>query len=284
MARLLLGQFNIQVILTTHSPSTVSYVPEKNLFWTEKTPDKITVTQKPKMEILAKLLPGVLNNIGADTNGNPYLMFLGDPLKKYILFVEGYTDLLYIKEACKYFDCGRKILDNCDIFQLFGAKDCYTFIANLWSDIKDKKIDKKIITLVDGDRMGMNNYVEWFNKKNDVDFVFVHLKKPSEHRYKTQFDCGYIVPELLLNYNGDSLKTKTLNDKDRINSSYHKITNNQVMEIKNIEIKKDMEAGAKVALAKEIIKDNEAKGKSMFFHFEPTLECIAAEIDIQYNF
>ncbi len=95
----------------------------------------------------------------------------------------------------------------------------------------------------------------------------------------------------MLNYYGDSLKIKTLNDKDKIHSSYHKITNNQ---IKNIEInsdikflKIDMSAEAKVALATEIITyidGDKAKGKTMFFHFEPTLECIAAAIDIQSNF
>ncbi|EMG01456.1 hypothetical protein LEP1GSC123_0074 [Leptospira borgpetersenii str. 200701203] len=29
-------KYGKQVILTTHSPSTVSYVPEENLFWMEE--------------------------------------------------------------------------------------------------------------------------------------------------------------------------------------------------------------------------------------------------------
>ncbi len=51
----------IQVIITTHSASTVAYAPKENLFWIDdKENGKVTIEQRPQKEILKDLTPGLV--------------------------------------------------------------------------------------------------------------------------------------------------------------------------------------------------------------------------------
>ncbi|MBF3336569.1 AAA family ATPase, partial [Leptospira interrogans] len=86
-------KYGKQVILTTHSPSTVSYVPEENLFWMEEG----RVHKEEKMNIIHKLSFGYL----AEEASCPFHSYLIDPRKPYYTLVEGYTDILHFNTACR---------------------------------------------------------------------------------------------------------------------------------------------------------------------------------------
>ncbi len=191
---ILVKKFKIQVIMTTHSPSTVAYTPEENLFWMENG----KISKKDKMEIVHQLASGFT----LEESSCPFMSYLTDPTKPYYILVEGYTDRLHLQEACKKLggDYQKLILGKCNFIQLGGTKgiNVKTFIDNFTNG-------KKTITLFDNDKSGNdicddvfpNKYKNGPLKSKDKDTICILLKSENVEDYKTQIDYGYIPIEFL---------------------------------------------------------------------------------------
>lgn len=102
----LVKEFGIQVILTTHSPSTVAHVDDEDLFWMERGQD---IKKSTKKEIIPVLSDGVMT--WQETAGLLTQVLSSD--KTVIIFTEGKTDVEHIKTA-------REKLDIDDVFEVFS--------------------------------------------------------------------------------------------------------------------------------------------------------------------
>ncbi len=145
-------KYGKQVILTTHNPSTVAYTPEKNLFWMSNG----CLNIKNKNEILKELTPGlILLEDNASLIGN-LAHHINE--KKYILFVEGESDQIYLTKAIEIllperkndiFVFGCSGVDTIKTFieiakQILGRNDCTKFIALVDDDVAGRNSEKDI--------------------------------------------------------------------------------------------------------------------------------------------
>ena len=190
----------IQVIMTTHSPSTVAYVPEEKLFWMEDGKILGGKDRKDKMKIIHKLATGFLK----EEESCPFISYLIDPRKPYYIFVEGYTDMLHLKTACKKLGGYYKsnILNKCNFIILGGTKGINTqaFINNFAEK-------RKTINIFDYDASGKKLFDEIFKHTYQKENIYIKqinqnnigilLKSENITDYKKQIDCGYIPIELM---------------------------------------------------------------------------------------
>lgn len=205
---ILVEKFKMQVIMTTHSPSTAAYTPDTNLFWMENG-RILSQNEKDKMAIIHELASGLTPR--EDTC--PFMSYLIDPTKPYYILVEGYTDRLHITEACKKLGGAYKtiILDKCNFIQLGGTKSSAAeiFIQNfVHGKNSDNISSRRTITILDNDQSG-NNIFKIFTQKTNIDKtndclkqinkenVGIILKSENETDYNTQIKFGYIPIELL---------------------------------------------------------------------------------------
>ncbi|AXR67161.1 AAA family ATPase [Leptospira mayottensis] len=272
-------KYGKQVILTTHSPSTISYVPEENLFWMEEG----RIHKEEKMNIIHKLAFGYL----AEEDSCPFNSYLIDPRKPYYILVEGYTDILHFKTACR--KLGDKyeqgIWNKCNFISLGGTKEIYakTFISNFGHG-------KKIISIFDNDKSGNDLFIDLFKntydnnkaekniKQINKDSIGLLLKPPDDINYsklyKKQITLGYITIELLypkavvenfnIQNNGFIRKIENIDDLKKYYSNPGIATDIQNCFV----IEKDK---LKLQFAKEYIKNHE---KDNFIYFQATLDLV----------
>lgn len=194
----------IQVIMTTHSPSTVAYVPEEKLFWMEDGKILGGKDRKDKMYIVHKLATGFIK----EKESCPFISYLIDPRKPYYILVEGYTDMLHLKIACKklggYYE--SNILNKCNFIILGGTKG-----INTKAFIKNFAEKRKTINIFDYDTSGKKLFDEIFTKpynnntkryikqidENSKDNIGILLASENTTDYKKQIEGGYITIELM---------------------------------------------------------------------------------------
>ena len=188
----LVKQFQMQVIATTHSPSTVAYTKEENLFWMEgiKTDENSPTEYKickaedrdsGKMGIIHTLSTGFVETTC------PFMSYLVDLTKPYYIIVEGYTDIMHIQTACKklggnYLTINQK----CNFLHLNGIKDAKSvdvFVKNF-----NGGKEMKVCVIVDNDKSG-NEYYK-------INTSAIRLKSDNKEDYKDQID-KYIPIEFL---------------------------------------------------------------------------------------
>lgn len=195
-------EYRKQIILTTHSPSTVAYVLEEDLFWMEEGRILDGQDRKEKMWIIHKLATGFVS----EDSSCPFMSYLVDPTKPYYILVEGYTDVLHIKNACKKLggDYEKHILNKCNFINLGGTKEIYakSFISNFAHG-------KKVITILDYDKSGVDLHKDIFDneyeggrtkagiKQHKKDIVGILLKSENTTDYQKQIDFGYVPIELM---------------------------------------------------------------------------------------
>lgn len=138
----LVDEHGLQVILTTHSPSTVAFTPPGSLFWMERGQP---IRQVSNSEIIPRLSDGFFAVQEDTALGFMGLVVAQSP--KPILCVEGKTDKTILETAwSKLFDVQPMPFYIHDVF------DCY-FLTNMFlrGDIFANYPDRKFLGLLDFD-------------------------------------------------------------------------------------------------------------------------------------
>ena len=265
----IVDKFGMQVIMTTHSPSTASYTKEENLFWME---NGAIAKDKDKMQIIHELSSGFM----LQESTCPFMSYLIDPTKPYYILVEGYTDMLHLKEACKKLgaEYQKNILNKCNFLSMGGTKHSGTtlFLENFAKD-------KQIIAIFDNDKSGKEAFDESFEnafskdeelkpfiKQKNKNLIGILLKSTNKKDYKLEIDYGYITIELL--YNKDKLNDFNLVDYENTEKAKdHYIESQQIVNFTNcFRIQNSSKLKTKFARkAKDFIKED-------FEGFKPTLD------------
>jgi predicted ATPase len=276
----LVKQFEMQVIMTTHSPSTVAYCKEESLFWMEN----FSLTQKTKNEVIELLTPGIL------TFRKDRLLLL--TTKENIIFTEGETDIDYIKAAAEVLGF-KDIIDKCEFIPAYGdrGKDYFDLFTN--NKISKLENSKKIIVIFDYDKKGIDAFNKTCGKQQSIPSDNNNTYTPLEpydkengramllplnnEEYKNEFTHGYYLIEFLFESsvlmefkngclqgecvdNLDNLKKQSLNDR-----CYWPPKLGQNITIKKLDFSQE-EKG----IFAEYVKNN--KDKIKFDNFKPLLE------------
>jgi ABC-type cobalamin/Fe3+-siderophores transport system ATPase subunit len=151
----LIGEHQVKVILTTHSPSTVALSPNDSIYIMDRTlGHPVKGNQKNALSTLSNGLTSI--TIEESDLGIAYNI---RNTSKHILFTEGITDKIILEIAWK------KLFPNQN--PQFFIQDCFdaTFLGNLFSrgdDLPDGIFrqfqDKKMIALFDFDSAGYNSW------------------------------------------------------------------------------------------------------------------------------
>ena len=138
----IVDEHGLQVVLTTHSPSTVAFTPPGSLFWIERNQP---IRPASNQEIIPRLSDGFFAVQSDSALG--FMDLVVENSRKPILFVEGKTDKIILKHAwLKIYSDKPMPFDICDVF------DCY-FLINLFSrgQIFENYPDQKFLGLLDFD-------------------------------------------------------------------------------------------------------------------------------------
>ena len=146
----LVGGFGMQVIMITHSPSTVAHVDDEDLFWMERGQP---IKKSSRKEIIPILADGIttVNEEEEDLNIQYNIKNHDEPF----LVVEGITDKIIIEEAW------GKLYQTKMPFFIQPYFDCY-YIINTFrrEDIFENCPDKLFVGLLDFDEA----YLTWKEK------------------------------------------------------------------------------------------------------------------------
>ncbi|KPJ67284.1 MAG: hypothetical protein AMJ43_05335 [Coxiella sp. DG_40] len=277
----LVNKFGIQVIMTTHSPSTVAHVDDEDLFWMERSEP---IKDSSKKEIIPILSSGIMTY--QEASGLLECVVKSD--SKVIIFTEGDIDEIHIKTA-------KEKLRNklsFDIFPCDGADKLKQFLIgcppNLFSD-------KKIVGVFDYDKEGIEKVIskgnfteikEHIYQLKNSDYVFaITLPAPKDLKQYKNCPIEFLYSEQVLNQYG-LLKRKTqselsiflrkLNINGDVYDEYVNKFNNGSEELWCYSLIE----GKKQYFAKEIIPVLEAKE---FENFKPLFEIIKWIIKMTNN-
>lgn len=169
----LIKKHGLQVIMSTHSPSTVSYTNDENLFWLEA---NIPIRGATKAEIIPKLTDGYVAISTDSLLGQ--LEFNAETNKKPILCVEGASDKSILETAWE------KLYGDLDMpFVIVDVFDCY-FIVNMFKrgDIFNNHNETIFLGLLDFDaayKDAKEKLPKIYNRVTDNEpeqAIFIHKK------------------------------------------------------------------------------------------------------------
>ncbi len=246
----LVDEYGLQVILTTHNPVTVYKAQQEgvNIFKMEE--GKLLIDKEGKStiaddEIINSLLDGII------TLDNFSNMFKEVANKKNILLVEGKTDVLHLQSAIKKLNGKHGIdinLDKLAIIPIGGEQRLASFIKSYPSEIFK---DKNIVALFDNDDAGRkckSNLSDCYkgDKGNEDKTCYVYtLKTPDGYKnieigngktLNIKENKSTVVIEKLYEY---ELIKSFLSSKDKeiiklLPKSLNKISENQIGDDENI--------------------------------------------------
>ena len=203
----LVGQFQMQVILTTHSPSTIAYCEEESVFWMEEGKILQGDEKKSKQEVIKNLATGlILLEDSVDT-----ISLLAQSTKDKILFVEGKSDKIYLEKAMKVLKDIN--LEEIDIIPCCGASTMNTIIS-FFKELPSYSSDKQLILLVDNDSAGRGVTIKNDNNTNIQKIVIPILdvhKCDGIDNNKIQYPIEFLFGFDLLNDNNLLEEQKTTN-------------------------------------------------------------------------
>ncbi|HVV69623.1 MAG TPA: AAA family ATPase [Patescibacteria group bacterium] len=199
----LVTKFDIQVIMTTHSPSTIAYVNDNNLFWMQK--DEV-IRKSSRAEMIPILSDGIItvDNRAADLSLTYQIDFhKGKP----IVFVEGITDKIILESAWKSLH-GKSMP-----FHIIDCFDCY-FLINMFrrKEIFKNYENQLFIGLMDFD----DAYYEWKDRVKYPKSGYTLSAYDSRKGliYKEDNNMGYMlflpVPEIRSDYADKDIKASCL--------------------------------------------------------------------------
>jgi predicted ATPase len=275
--------FGAQVILTTHTPSTVAYTPDENLFWMNKG----VIEKRNKSKILKDLTPGLLLlEDNADLIGE---LARHISKNKSILFLEGESDRIYFEKAIEMI-C-PDLIDKFCIMNCRGVNNIKTFI-----EIAKQMIGgdaKNLIAIVDNDNAGKKCKKEIEEKGSH----FFELQIPEKYKdlpklFHKEEDFNYPIEFLLWEKFFDNEEQKLTDLGEKL---FKKVNGNLIKKIKitKEQLEKELEntpflsyvlkddrdrSGSKIEIAKIITEEaskDVCEGKKIFRSFLPTIKKLA---------
>lgn len=114
----LVKEYGIQVIMTSHSPSTIAYVDPQNLFWMERGKE---FRQGDKKRIINLLSDGIMTYDEA----SQLLSCLVTSKEGVVLFTEGATDVVHLSTASEKLSIGKQY----EMFPCNGANKLKQFLV-----------------------------------------------------------------------------------------------------------------------------------------------------------
>lgn len=281
----LIKQFQMQVIMTTHSASTVAYCKEESLFWMEEG----QIGKRDKKFILKALTPGLIL-----LEDNASLM--GDLARhiqenKYILFVEGKSDKIYFEKAIELFYPKK---DEIFVLACSGVETIKTFVEIAKQIIKDKSCNR-FLAIVDDDTKGRGE-IKAIESKGCacIKIIIPDIHKDSANLFRED-KLNYAIEFLL---EGPFFKNGELNSLGRnlfmkennSNNNLFKMNGENEQQITNLKqvqdcnpfllyiLKPDTDENRskKVEVAKQI---GEKGNKNIFENFLPTINLIKEKIE-----
>ncbi len=142
-------KYGIQVIMTTHSPSTIAYAPEDSIFVMNERGSEHRITKQSKNVALDILSDGLM------TLNENSLNIIGDlfsNVQNTVLFVEGKTDKIHIEQCLKYDEGLRNKFQNIKIISIGGVDNYINTIEPILKQINREK--EKTFILLDNDTAG----------------------------------------------------------------------------------------------------------------------------------
>lgn len=262
---ILIERFGMQVIMTTHSPSTIVYCDEKELFWMED----FRIIEKSKKEIISDLSCGLMLLEDAK---DAISVIINKKSDKF-LFVEGASDKIYLEKAIKVlkFDSLSKI----NIVPCHGADKINTIIDFYKHEVKNFE-NKNALILVDNDAKGRgikNENIGIVLTKIKIEESLLAMLKESK-----SFDhpIEFLLPFELLEIGG-IIKRKTsvrgilkYEDDNNIASDRWKMEESQ--KILTYELKHKNDKNSNDMVAKKKFAESVEENKENFENFLPLLE------------
>lgn len=160
----LVGEYGLQVIMSTHSPSTVAFVDDEDIFWMERGKE---LRKRSKSEIINILSDGVMTF----NEGSILLLELIKSKSELIIFTEGESDIIHLKNSSSKIDSQI----NFDAFSCNGANKLKQFLIGCPDGIFGTK---KIVGLFDYDTEGLNCIQSIIKESN--------FSKVAENIYKSK--------------------------------------------------------------------------------------------------
>ena len=160
----LVKKMGIQVIMTTHSPSTVAFIDDEDLFWME---DGNAPARKSKQEVISILSNGLMTYREATGILESVLNKKSD----LIVFTEGKTDIAHIKSAQSALNIPYKF----DLIDGEGAEKLGAFLANSPPSLF---LNCKVIAIFDWDDAGQKQFKK-FEQIQDQKNIKRHKTLPN---------------------------------------------------------------------------------------------------------
>jgi recombinational DNA repair ATPase RecF len=260
----LVGKFGMQVIMTTHSPSTVAYLPEANLFWMSEG----KIKEKTKDDILKMLSPGLsLFQHKDELIIGKLVACLSNTKNKKVLLVEGENDKLGLTKAIKALK--KNDLSELDIIPC-GCASKIPMHYRILNAINQEGIN--VVALFDDDEAGRNAKSDL---KKDSKALFLQmpvetkqLKRQLTNEDSPSWSMEFLFPKSVLDQYDLLEENKRLSRESWDN--LEKIDHNDIWRFK-YRLKTDMEFKS----VKEKLFENIEETEENFKDFKLTLKAIA---------
>lgn len=210
----LVAEYGIQVIMTTHSPSTVAYVADEDLFWMERSEP---IIKSSRSEIVPILSDGIMtfNEAGSLLN------CVARSKKNVLIFTEGDTDVQHI------FIANEKLKSGLD-FEVISCGNAGKLKQFLMGCPENLFPTKTIIGIFDADQEGQNNFKVGktllndpnIQKRNDGANVYAILMPTPTAELKDYLYCPieFLYTKFILDKFG-MLKKRDLFEINKINNA-----------------------------------------------------------------
>lgn len=271
----IVNEFDIQVIMTTHSPSTVAYARDEELFWMERGRG---ISQSSKAQIIPILSDGIISvNEDMVSLNLDYTINLS-PIDKPILLVEGITDKIILTKAWSTLCPNQE-----QPFVIQDFFDCY-FITNTFKreTLFENYPNRLFIGLIDFDD-AYDNWVEKYNPKKYTEitpksYISYNSTSFAHSTYKANM-LILPIPEYRKKYagldiKGSKLSIELLFQNDIITPFCEEI--NCLGDLKLLKFKDKN----KIKFAREIQLNNNPE---TFASFKPIFDAIGEIITLQQN-
>lgn len=266
----LVAEYGLQVLMTSHSPSTVAFANEDDIYWMER---GRAIDKKSKHEIVTILSDGVMTYAEAST----LLLALTKSSKSLFLFTEGITDIEHLKVA------QNKLASqlDCEMYTCNGANKLKQFLIGCPESLFQ---GKKIVGLFDYDSEGLNcinsiiketNFYHLadgiYRSKSNNSVYAMFLPVPDESFIKYKYCPIEFLYERSILDSYQLLEKRNLKDINHINESSSQINSADYEQMSNLWFYRVTESKTSKEVFSKSVQNLDV---SKFANFKPLLDVL----------